>query len=96
MPQHLPEEVFETMLSNGSIKIERIISKGHASPEDFWYDQEFSEWVLLLRGKASLAFDNAEEIVLEPGDYLNIPAHARHRVLWTSPDEESVWLSVHY
>ena len=59
IPQHLPEEAFETILSNGTIKIERIISKGHASPDGFWYDQEFSEWVLLLRGKASLAFDNA-------------------------------------
>ncbi len=40
IPSELPEEIFDTICSAGRVKIERIVSRGHASPEGFWYDQE--------------------------------------------------------
>lgn len=77
--------------------VERIVSQGHASPGGFWYDQEQHEWVIVLKGKATLRFE-ADDKLLEmgPGDYLNIPAHKRHRVEWTTPEEPTIWLAVHY
>ena len=29
-----------------------------------------------------------------PGDYIHIPAQTPYRVLWTTPDEPTVWLTV--
>ena len=93
----LPEELIETICSSGSVKIERIVSRGHASPEGFWYDQERSEFVLVVRGSAGLKIENEEDIVvLKAGDYLNIGAHVKHRVEWTEPECETIWLAVHY
>ena len=87
----------EDLVDDGSVRIERIVSKGHASPEGFWYDQEDDEWVLLLEGSAGLLFEDEEEVVvLRRGDHLRIPAHRRHRVSWTAPGEETVWLAVYY
>jgi cupin 2 domain-containing protein len=34
--------------------------------------------------------------VMRPGDYVHIPAHQRHRVEWTEPDQKTVWLALHY
>ncbi|MDT8317429.1 MAG: hypothetical protein RQ824_05500, partial [bacterium] len=51
IPNNLDEEVFELLLQNENIKIERIISKGHRSPESGWYDQKKSEWVIVCRFK---------------------------------------------
>lgn len=92
----LPEELFETILQTSHLRMDRIVSKGHASPEDFWYDQEENEWVLLLKGAARLRFEGEEPIELKPGDYVNIPAHKRHRVEWTEPNQETIWLAVFY
>ena len=86
LPPDLPEELFTTLLDGTSIRIERIISHGHASPEGFWYDQEQHEWVIILKGSAKLRFEN-EIIEMKPGDFVNIPAHKKHRVEWTTPDE---------
>jgi cupin 2 domain-containing protein len=97
IPNNLPEELVEVLLDAPTIRIERIVSGGHASPEGFWYDQEQDEWVLLLRGAARLRFEGDEEPVeMRPGDFVNIPAHRRHRVEWTTPDEPTVWLAAHY
>ncbi|RLB71144.1 MAG: hypothetical protein DRH04_02360 [Deltaproteobacteria bacterium] len=98
LPEAPPvDELIETLLQAGSFRLERIVSQGHASPDDFWYDQEHSEWVMLLSGGARLLFaDSNEEIELRPGDYLTIPAHRKHRVSWTDPHQPSVWLAVHY
>jgi len=99
---HLPaarlaDEVINDILTAPQLRIERIVSTGQASPPDFWYDQEWKEWVVLLRGGARLLFEGeAEERSLRPGDYVHIPAHQRHRVVWTDPDQASVWLAVHY
>ncbi|MCF7669983.1 MAG: cupin domain-containing protein [Verrucomicrobia bacterium] len=97
MPEDAPDELFDVLAESPSCRIERIVSFGNASPEGFWYDQDRSEWVVLLQGKACLEFeDPREDVVLVPGDYVNIPAHRRHRVKWTSHAGRSVWLAVHY
>lgn len=84
-------------LEHGSLRIERIVSTGQASPPGFWYDQEEHEWVLLLAGRAGLRFeDEDEERELVPGDPVLIPAHARHRVEWTADDEPTIWLAIFY
>ena len=96
IPAGLPEELVQTLLSTPSVRIERIVSLGHSSPEGFWYDQAEHEWVLLLAGAAWLRFEDEEPIELGPGSFVNIPAHRRHRVEWTDPDRATVWLAVHY
>ncbi len=97
IPDNLPQELIEKISGLGKVKIERIVSRGHASPDDFWYKQEQNEYVILLQGKAGLIFENrADVIVLKPGDYLNIPAYVKHRVAWTGSDEDTIWLAVHY
>ena len=81
IPAFLPQELCDTLVVGGAVRVERIISRGHASPPGFWYDQEEHEWVLLVSGGARLRFvDEEQAIELRPGDYLNIPAHRRHRV----------------
>jgi cupin 2 domain-containing protein len=95
LPRNLPEEVFTTLLEAGPVRVERIVTHGHASPPGFWYDQARPEWVVLLVGAARLRFEDGE-VELRPGDFVNIPAHRRHRVEWTTPDEPTVWLAVHY
>lgn len=95
--EDLEEEFTESLVDEAFVRVERIVSQGHASPEGFWYDQDEDEWVVLLAGAAGLVFeDDDEEVVLRPGDHIRIPAHRRHRVSWTSPDEETVWLAVFY
>jgi cupin 2 domain-containing protein len=97
IPQNAPEEIFETLLTSPPIRIERIVSNGQATPEGDWYDQNEHEWILVLQGNAALRFENeAEDRVLASGDYLNIPAHVRHRVQWTSADEPTIWLAIFY
>ena len=95
LPTALPEELFETILSAAHVRIERIISHGHASSEGFWYDQPQHEFVVLLRGAARLRFEDGE-VEMTPGSFLNIPAYRRHRVEWTDPTQPTVWLAVHY
>jgi cupin 2 domain-containing protein len=91
------EELFETLLKNPHVRIERIVSHGHSSPPGFWYDQEMNEWVIVLKGRGRLLFEGSGSIVeMKAGDYVEIPAHTRHRVEWTDPDEDTVWLAVYY
>lgn len=96
LPADLDQEVFQTLLTHGSMQLERIVSRGHASPDDFWYDQPRNEWVMVLQGAAVVAIAGRGEVRLEPGGYLNLPARTRHRVAWTAPDTETIWLAVHY
>lgn len=92
-----PGEIFETLAESGKIRVERIISDSHASPESFWYDQDENEWVLLLKGSAALRFDGSGDVlILEPGDWVDIPAHVRRRVEWTDSEEKTVWVTVFY
>lgn len=97
IPAELPAEVFETILAQGAFTLERIISRGHATPPGLWYDQERNEWVLLLAGSAGLRIAGRDElVVLAPGDHLCLPARLKHRVEWTDPDRETIWLALHY
>jgi cupin 2 domain-containing protein len=91
----LPEELFTTLLQAPDVHIERIVSHGHCSPDGFWYDQPTSEWVIVLKGAARIELEG-KTVEMKPGDYLNIPAHTKHRVAWTTPDEPTIWLAVHY
>jgi len=95
IPQQLPEELCQTLLQNPTVRIERILSKGHTSPNQSWYDQEQTEWVLLLQGQAQLGFIDGRTIDMGPGDYLLLPAHCKHRVVWTSSDPICIWLAIH-
>jgi cupin 2 domain-containing protein len=95
LPEQLPGELIETLVCAASVRIERIISQGHASPEGFWYDQPQHEWVVVLKGAARLRFEDGVA-ALKPGDFVNIPAHRKHRVDWTTPDEPTIWLAVYY
>jgi len=95
IPENLTEELLDVLIKNENIKVERIISKGHKSPAGFWYDQEQSELVLLLKGSAKLRFEN-ELVELNSGDYINIPAHKKHRVDWTDHGTETIWLAIYY
>jgi cupin 2 domain-containing protein len=88
-------ERFDELLAGPGARIERIVSAGQATPEGEWYDQPGDEWVVLLAGRATLLFDRGARVELEPGDWLLIPAHARHRVETTSADPSCVWLAVH-
>jgi len=97
LPQDASREDVTTLVEEGSVRIERIVSTGQASPPGFWYDQDWAEWVIVLGGSAQLRFEGeAAARDLRTGDYLHIPAHARHRVEWTHPDEPTIWLAVHY
>lgn len=96
IPQNLDEEVFEQIVNSDHVKIERIISKGHHFSESGWYDQEQNEWVMIIKGEAILSFSDGKDIIMKKGDYINIPAHQKHRVKWTDPDIETIWLAVRY
>jgi cupin 2 domain-containing protein len=96
VPAELAAEETTPLLAAPNVRIERIVSRGHASPPDFWYDQTEAEWVLVLAGSAAVLFEGeGEPRLLKHGDYLHIPAHARHRVVWTDLNEPTIWLAVH-
>ena len=94
IPESLSRELIESLLDTGNVRIERIVSRGHRSPEIGWYDQDEDEWVLVLEGSGLIAFEDGADILLEKGDYLNIPAHVKHRVAWTDPTRDTIWLAV--
>jgi cupin 2 domain-containing protein len=97
LPADRSEEHVAAIVRLSDGRIERIVSFGHCSPDGFWYDQDDSEWVLVLRGHARLEIDGFPGTVeLNPGDYINLSAHTRHRVAWTTPDEPTIWLAIHY
>lgn len=94
-----PGEIFTTLAVSGAlsgaVRIERILSTGQASPDGFWYDQGWDEFVLVVQGAARLQIEGEAERALGPGDWMTIPARRRHRVAWTDPDAPTVWLAVH-
>jgi cupin 2 domain-containing protein len=97
IPDSTIDEVFEILLRNDHFKLERIISSGQATPPGEWYDQDMNEWVILLSGSAGLLFEGEEEVsIMHPGEYVQIPAHKRHRIEWTDPEQKTVWLALHY
>jgi cupin 2 domain-containing protein len=96
IPRQLPEELFATILKRNHVHIERIISRGHVTPTGEWYEQTVDEWVMLLQGQATIVYEHDPvALTLTVGDYVLIPAHNRHRVEWTTPDMDTVWLAIH-
>jgi cupin 2 domain-containing protein len=106
-------EAVQELVRDGKVRIERIVSRGHASPPGFWYDQPEHEWVMVLGGRAVLEVVEIEgagggagvpggegegetirRVEMAAGDHLVLPAHRRHRVAWTDPDQETTWLAV--
>lgn len=86
-------EHFLTLFESSGTRIERIASHAQASPKDFWYDQDHDEWVIVLKGEASLEFEGGKILELKTGDYLLIQKHVKHRVERTT--EDAIWLAVH-
>ena len=97
LPQSLAEELVTVLAESPAVRIERIVSTGHRSPDGFWYDQDEHEWVAVLAGEAKLVFEgDGDPVVMRAGDCLLSPAHRKHRVAWTTPDEPTVWLAVFF
>lgn len=96
IPSKLQNELFQTLMEKGGVRIERIVSDGQATPPGEWFDQGWDEWVLLISGEATLRFetDNAL-LILKPGDHIMIPAGCRHRVESTDTLQKTIWLAVH-
>lgn len=96
IPDTLPEELFTSLVKQDKVHIERIVSKGHSTPSNQWYDQAQDEWVIILQGQAVLIYEqNLQTLSMAAGDSVFIPAHTKHRVEWTTPDNNTVWLAVH-
>jgi cupin 2 domain-containing protein len=97
LPAKGPDEQVMPLVTTPAVRIERIVSQGHASPPDHWYDQPQAEWVIVVAGSAGILFEG-ETVprTLKPGDHLHIPAHTRHRVAWTDAGGPTVWLAVHH
>jgi cupin 2 domain-containing protein len=96
IPQPVKDEFVEAFIDKKNVRVERIVSHGHTSPPDFWYDQDENEWVVVVAGGARLRFDDGDEVALGRGDHVIIPAHRKHRVEWTAPGEDTVWVAVFY
>jgi cupin 2 domain-containing protein len=96
-PGDVRQEVVTHILTTPHLAIERIVSLGQCSPPGFWYDQPWSEWVVLLAGSAGLCFEGEAEVrILKPGDYLLIPARQKHRIEWTGQSHPAIWLAVRF
>ena len=96
IPSQLPVELLQVLWQTPHLKLERIVSRGHATPPGQWYDQNADEWVVVLSGAAGLRIDGRDGVVeLKAGDYLFLPAGLRHRVEWTAPGQDTVWLALH-
>ena len=97
LPDARGGEIFEPLVERNGVRVERIVSRGQATPDGEWYDQAGDEWVLVVAGRAELLIEGeATPRELGPGDYLHLPARCRHRVAWTDPDSPTVWLAVHW
>ncbi|CAH0535153.1 hypothetical protein VST7929_02814 [Vibrio stylophorae] len=96
IPDRFSQELCDILVSHPTCRIERIVSKGHATPDSTWYDQAEDEWVCVLKGEGTLLFEQGESVVLGVGDSLLIPAHQKHRVQLTTPHDPTIWLAVFY
>ena len=97
IPEQVPKEIFDTLLKTGNLRLERIVSKGQNTPHGEWLEQKQDEWVVLLQGAATLSFiQEKNKLDMKPGDHVYIPANRKHRVEWTDPNMQTVWLALHY
>lgn len=90
------EEIFISLYKSPSVYIEKIVSTGQATPDNVWLEDERSEWVMLLKGKAGIKFADSDEFELHEGDYFLIPAFTKHRITFTSTETECIWLAVYF
>ena len=96
LPATSAEEIFTDLVASPGLRIERIVSTGQATPEGTWLTQAESEFVVLVAGAARLSFADPPRVLdMHPGDWVDIPAHCRHRVDWTHETQATVWLAVH-
>ena len=74
IPTSLPNELVEVLAEGkGKLRIERIVSRGHATPPDSWYEQTETEWVMLVSGVAVLKFEADDRIVeMTAGDWIGL------------------------
>lgn len=93
LPEPGAEEHFETLFASQTVRVERIVSDGQASPPDFWFDQADDEWVMVVRGEAVIEFADGSRQRMCAGDWLVLPAGRRHRVAETTA--RTLWLAVH-
>jgi cupin 2 domain-containing protein len=96
IPEDFKEEITNLLFSSEKFRIERIVSKGHTSPKEGWFDQDENEWLILVDGFAGITFEDTSEILLNKGDYLFIPAHKKHKVTFTTKRRNSVWLAIFF
>jgi len=96
IPENLHQEFIEVLAQKGDVKIERIVSHGHTSTESGWYDQTQDEWVIVLQGEAIISFEDDVDKHLDIGDHIIIPAHTKHKVSWTTPKIETIWIAVFF
>ena len=97
LPARSADELVDVLAAGGAVRIERIVSTGQVTPPGQWLCQDEAEWVIVLRGRATLRFEgDPSPIALEVGDHVTIAPRRRHRVEWTDPDQPTVWLAVHY
>jgi cupin 2 domain-containing protein len=95
IPSDLPSELTEVLLRSDDARVERIVSRGHRSADGFWYEQDEDELVVLFEGEATLEIEGeSPPRSLSRGDWLLLPAGRRHRVSWTAPDRDTIWLAV--
>jgi cupin 2 domain-containing protein len=98
VPANAPGEVFTALTQwqgAGDVRIERIVSNGQASPPGFWYDNPEDEWVVVVSGSGAVEIEAGATHTLGAGDWLHLPAHCRHRVVWTDAAQPTIWLAVH-
>ena len=88
-------EVSLDLFRGHDVRIESIVSRGSVAPVEGWYDQEWDEWVAVIRGEAELEFADGSRCRMSQGDYVLLPRGRRHRVVRTSADPPCVWLAVH-
>ena len=83
-------------LNGRNFVAEKIISNGFKSANNDWMSEDSDEWVMLIKGKAKLEFENGDILNLKSGDSFNIPANTKHKILYTSNKPFCCWLAIHY
>ena len=84
-------ENIEILYQDEKIRIEKIVSCGYFSPENFWYDQSEKEYIYIALGEGGLEFEK-EKITLKKGDFYYIEPHKKHRVYYTSTNPPCIWI----
>lgn len=86
-------ELVDILVEEKHVLVERIVSAGESTD---WQASSKAEYVILVQGTSTIAFPNGDEVVLQSGDTLLIPAGVKHCVKETSADPMCIWICVHY